>query len=143
MTSQSPASALVRNARRAVLVFPLLVAVLLSDEAPRVRESFDLGWRFLKSDATAAEQTGFDDAAWRRLSLPHDWSIEGPFDEKAPTGGPGGYLPTGVGWYRKHFTVPGTLRGRKITVEFDGVYMNSDVWINGRHLVAGPTATAV
>jgi beta-galactosidase len=138
MTSRSPASALVRNARCAVLVFPLLAATLLADNAPRVRESFDLGWRFLKSDATAAEQTGFDDAAWRRLSLPHDWSIEGPFDEKAPTGGPGGYLPTGVGWYRKHFTVPGTLRGRKVTVEFDGVYMNSDVWINGRHLGRWP-----
>ena len=116
----------------------MLAATLLADEAPRVRESFDAGWRFLQSDAVAAEQAGFDDAAWRRLSLPHDWSIEGPFDEKASTGGPGGYLPTGVGWYRKHFAVPEALRGRKVTVEFDGVYMNSDVWINGRHLGRWP-----
>jgi beta-galactosidase len=109
-----------------------------ADDLPRVHENFDLGWRFSRGDSNHAEQTDFDDAAWRKLDLPHDWSIEGPYDEKAPTGGPGGYLPAGIGWYRKHFAVPESLRGRQIAVEFDGVYMNSDVWINGRLLGRWP-----
>jgi beta-galactosidase len=118
---------------------PALALVLLALPAgaqtpPRVRESFDRGWRFQRGDAPGAEQPGFDDAAWRRLDLPHDWSIEGPYDEQAATGGAGGYLPTGIGWYRKHFTVPAGLRGRRVTVEFDGVYQHSDVWLNGHHL---------
>ena len=112
----------------------LVLALPLCGQPPRVRESFDRGWRFLRSDAPGADQPGFDDAAWRRLDLPHDWSIEGPYDENAATGGSGGYLPAGIGWYRKHFTVPADLRGRRITVEFDGVYQHSDVWLNGHHL---------
>ncbi len=112
----------------------LLPIVQRADEAPRVNQNFDFGWRFCRNDAKGAEQPGYDDAAWRHLDLPHDWSIEGPYAEKAPADGPGGYLPTGVGWYRKHFVVPESLRGRRVTVEFDGIYMNSDVWLNGRHL---------
>ncbi|HUJ45113.1 MAG TPA: glycoside hydrolase family 2 TIM barrel-domain containing protein [Opitutaceae bacterium] len=107
-------------------------------DAPRVHQSFDFAWRFCRGEAGGAQQPGFDDAAWRQLDLPHDWSIEGPYDEHAATGGSGGYLPAGIGWYRKHFTVPEGLRGRQVTVEFDGVYMNSDVWINGRHLGGWP-----
>jgi beta-galactosidase len=107
---------------------------LLGQEAPRRRESFDAGWRFVRSDVPGAEQPACNDAAWRRLNLPHDWSIEGPYDEQAPTGGAGGYLPTGVGWYRKHFAVPADLRGKMFTVQFDGVYQHSDVWLNGHHL---------
>ncbi len=116
----------------------LLPVIQRADDAPRVHESFDLGWRFYRGDANGAGQAGFDDAAWRKLGLPHDWSIEGLYDEKASTGGSGGYLPAGVGWYRKHFIVPESLRGRQISVEFDGVYMNSDVWINGQHLGRWP-----
>ena len=56
---------------------------------------FDSGWRFLKGDAPGAEQSGFDDVRWRALDVPHDWSIEGPFDEKNPTGGAGAFLPAG------------------------------------------------
>jgi beta-galactosidase len=67
------------------------------------------------------------------LNLPHDWSIEGDFTETNPTGGSGGYLPAGIGWYRKSFALP-EWRGKKIVIEFDGVYMNCDVWINGNHL---------
>ena len=68
------------------------------------------------------------------MDLPHDWSIEGPYTQSDPTGGSGGYLPTGIGWYRRTFTASETWRGKKVFVEFDGVYMNSDVWINGLHL---------
>ena len=121
-----------------VVITLLLARLSAADGAPRVHQSFDFGWRFCRGEASGAEQPGFDDAAWRKLDLPHDWSIEGPYDEHAATGGSGGYLPAGTGWYRKHFTVPEALRGRQVSVEFDGVYMNSDVWINGRHLGGWP-----
>lgn len=106
--------------------------------AVRMHESFDQGWRFARDGAPGAEQPGFNDANWRRLDLPHDWSIEGPYDAGAPTGGPGGFLPTGVGWYRKHFKVPAGFKGRQVTIRFDGVYMDSTVWINGHELGRWP-----
>ena len=102
---------------------------------------FDGDWRFLKGDAPGAEKPDFDDAAWRRLDVPHDWSIEGPFDEKNPTGRAGAFLPSGVGWYRKRFTLPAGpygFEGRRVFVEFDGVMANSDVWVNGFHLGRRP-----
>jgi beta-galactosidase len=95
---------------------------------------FDSGWLFNKGDATGAEQPGFLDAGWRSLSVPHDWSIEGPFSQTAATTGRGGYLPSGISWYRKHFTLPPNLSGHDIFVEFDGVMANSDIYINGVHL---------
>jgi beta-galactosidase len=104
----------------------------------RTVSSFDDSWLFFKGDATGADQTGFADSSWRALSVPHDWSIEGPFDMNAATTGSGGYLPAGVGWYRKHFTLPSTLSGKRIFVEFDGVMANSDVYINGFHLGKRP-----
>jgi beta-galactosidase len=104
----------------------------------RATVSFDSSWRFLKADASGAEQPGFDDTAWRALDVPHDWSIEGPFDENNPTGGAGGYLPAGVGWYRKRFTLPESDSGRCVFLDFDGVMANSDVWINGAHLGRRP-----
>lgn len=85
-------------------------------------------------DPGQAEKSGFDDRSWRLLDMPHDWSIEGLIDQKAPAGGPGGYLPTGVGWYRKHFTVRRSDLKMNHRILFDGVYMNSDVWLNGQHL---------
>ena len=102
-------------------------------------ENFDVHWYFLKADATSAEQAGFDDSAWRTLDLPHDWSIEGPFVETNRTGGAGAFLPSGVAWYRKHFSLPATFSGRSVTIEFDGVMQNSDVWINGFHLGHRPS----
>jgi beta-galactosidase len=72
------------------------------------------------------------------VDLPHDWSIEGPFDAKNPTGGAGGFLPAGIGWYRKTFTVPAADRGKLVFIDFDGVMANSDVWINGFHLGKRP-----
>ena len=104
----------------------------------RLTTSFDSDWRFLKGDAPGAETPAFDDHSWRRLDVPHDWSIEGPFDEKNPTGGAGGFLPAGVGWYRKYFVVPSEQSGRRFFVEFDGVMANSEVWINGFSLGKRP-----
>ena len=129
--------------------------------AQRQRLSMDPGWRFLLGDAAGAERPAFDDGAWRRLDLPHDWSIEGTPQRDAPAGGRGGYFPTGTGWYRKAFRLPAGSRGREAWLEFDGVYMNADVWVNGallgrrpygyssfayditRHLVPGVNVVAV
>ncbi len=95
---------------------------------------FDTDWLFVQRDLPDAEILTFDDSSWRALDLPHDWSIEGPFGEDAPCGGGGGSLPGGAGWYRKHFALPVEDEGRRVTVQFDGVYKHSDVWINGQHL---------
>lgn len=100
--------------------------------SPRLRQNFDAAWRFHLGDVPGADAPGFDDSAWRPLNLPHDWSIEGPY---APSNASGtGYLPAGIGWYRKSFRLPEAARGRQVSIEFDGVYRDSDVWINGRHL---------
>lgn len=104
----------------------------------RTRTTFDFAWRFMRGDPPGAQQPGCDDSAWRELDLPHDWSIEGPYDQAAPASGPGGYLPTGIAWYRRHFPVPDSDRGRIAVLEFDGVCQNSDVWINGHHLGQRP-----
>jgi beta-galactosidase len=100
--------------------------------------SFDKDWLFNKGDASGAEKPAFADASWRALDVPHDWSIEGPFDEKAATTGYGGYLPAGVGWYRKHFTLPVDFSGRRVFIEFDGVMANSTVYVNGTSLGTRP-----
>lgn len=96
----------------------------------------DPGWRFTLGDLAGAEQPGFDDKSWRRVELPHDWSIEGTPHEDAPGGGRVGYFPSGIGWYRKTFRLPAgaNSESREVWLAFDGVYMNSDVWINGHHL---------
>src|SRR5580693_3268935 len=96
--------------------------------------SFDTGWRFTRGDPSAAERPQFDDSAWRAVNVPHDWAIEGPFDEKNPAGGAGAFLPGGVGWYRKSFTLTTADSKRRMFVDFDGVMANSDAWINGFHL---------
>ncbi len=106
--------------------------------ASRLRDSFDFGWKFQRGDASGAQAVTFADEGWRNVDLPHDWSIEGPFDQGAPSGGPGAYLPAGIGWYRKRFTVPGTDRDKVVVIEFDGVYQNSEVWINGNSLGLRP-----
>lgn len=110
----------------------------MTDLLPRIRASFDEGWRFQLGEAPSAQCLDYDDSAWRRLDLPHDWGVEGGMDQNAPAGAKGGFLPTGVGWYRKEFRFDPAWADRGVFVEFDGVYMNADVWINGRHLGKRP-----
>ena len=116
----------------------LLALTTFAAEPGRQRESFDLGWRFQLGDTAGAQDPVLADAGWRTLDLPHDWSIEGPYDEHAASGGSGGYLPTGLGWYRKTFLLPETARGRLVGIQFDGVYQHSTVWINGHELGTRP-----
>jgi beta-galactosidase len=98
----------------------------------------DADWKFSRGDFGGAERAAFDDSHWRSLDVPHDWSIEGPFDQFNPAGGAGAFLPAGVGWYRKHFKLAADLAGKRLFIEFDGVMANSDVWINGTHLGRRP-----
>jgi len=96
------------------------------------RRSLDFNWRFFHGDARGADSAGFDDSKWRKLDVPHDWSIEGPFSEKAPSGTAGGYAPLGIGWYRKAFLLPADCAGKQVMVQFDGVFARAVVWLNGR-----------
>jgi beta-galactosidase/beta-glucuronidase len=114
----------------------LLLAGLASAAAVRDQILFDAGWRFHLGDVTGGQQPELDDSAWRALDLPHDWSAEAGF---SPTNAScTGYLPGGIGWYRKTFTAEAPWQGRKVLVTFDGVYRNADVWINGHHLGQRP-----
>ena len=104
------------------------------DRYPRQHTRFDTDWTFTRGDVPGAEAPTFNDSAWRRLDLPHDWSIEGPFSEDHPSGARGGALPGGVGWYRKEFVLLDQDPDSQVTLQFDGVYKNCDVWLNGQHL---------
>ena len=104
---------------------------------PRAIIPLDTGWRFLLGDDAAAKQPNFDDASWRTLDVPHDWSIECPVARPPEGDGNNGFFAHGIGWYRKSFTLPDAT-GKKVIIEFDGVYMNSDVWINGQFLGRKP-----
>ncbi len=109
-----------------------------SKQEPRIRSDFNDGWKFLLTDIDGAWETDFDDSGWRLLNLPHDWSIEGSFSEDNPASPGGGALPGGIGWYRKAFTVSYADREKRVIVEFDGIYRNSEVWINGEYLGKWP-----
>jgi beta-galactosidase len=107
-------------------------------EGPRTRLRLSEDWAFHLGEASGAENPFFDDSKWRRLDVPHDWSIEQPYDPKMPGGSSVGYLPGGIGWYRKSFTLPESDKGKEIVIDFDGVYMDSQVWINGHLLGKRP-----
>lgn len=96
--------------------------------------SFNDGWQFNLGDVSGASASSYDDSAWGNVTLPHDWSISLPFNQNSAAGGTGGYLDGGTGWYRKTFTLPQSMAGKKVSILFDGVYMNSTVWVNGTQI---------
>lgn len=102
------------------------------------RQDFTADWTFHLGDDSAASRPDYDDTAWRILNLPHDWAIEGEFSRDNPSGTGGGALPGGIGWYRKTFTVDKADEGKRLYIDFDGVYMNSEVFINGHSLGVRP-----
>jgi beta-galactosidase len=127
------------NTRFFVLLSLTIIFAFLAFQTPttfseRTRVSIDFDWRFIQKDIIGAEKTDFDDSTWRELDLPHDWSIEGAYDETNSSGIAGAFLPTGIGWYRKVLNITELSKGTKYFIEFDGVYMNSDVYLNGYHL---------
>lgn len=101
----------------------------------RNRILFDSSWLFTLADSAQMSQTSYNDSKWRLLDLPHDWAIEGDFSAGNPSGAGGGALPGGIGWYRKHFRLSDLQsRNDRYFIAFDGVYMNSTVYLNGHEL---------
>ena len=118
----------------------LLITTGAAQTVPvRQKASFNQDWQFHLGDVEGAHLPNFDDSQWRTLNVPHDWSIELPFSETAPAGPGGGALPGGLGWYRKTFTPSSAdINGKQVYIAFDGVYMNSEVFINGLSLGVRP-----
>ena len=98
----------------------------------------DAGWKFMLGDPSGAEAASFGDGSWRNVDLPHDWSIESKPEKDNPSGSGEGFFPGGVGWYRKTFHAPAEWKGKRVSVEFDGVYRDATVYLNGRKLGTHP-----
>ena len=118
--------------------FLLFVSCIRQEDIPREHTSFNNGWTFHLGDVEGAEGLSYDDSDWRKLNLPHDWAVEGNFSKDNPSGTGGGALPGGIGWYRKSFVVDEAYAGKKVFIDFDGVYMNSEVFVNGISLGKRP-----
>jgi beta-galactosidase len=121
--------------------FVFIILVLLNgigSLAQRTIIDFNNNWKFFLGDTAIAKEPGYNGNNWRTLNLPHDWSIEGEFSEKHPGTPNQAALPTGIAWYRKTFTLPATANDKNVFIEFDGIYRNSEVWINGHYLGKRP-----
>src|SRR5688500_20006812 len=116
-----------RSATGIAIAFAALMLAAGPAAAQRQRLSMDPGWRFTLGDPAGAERPGFDDRSWRRGDLPHDWSIEGTPREDAPGGGRVGYLPSGLGCYRKAFRLPVCYTRWTARFEFESIDTNSDI----------------
>ena len=127
-------------AKQIVFTFILFISFFsgYAQNSVERKQLFDYDWKFFLGDASEAKTNDFNDSGWRKLDLPHDWSIEGKVNPKNPTKGAGGYFPAGIGWYRKNFQVPDSWKAKKTAVYFEGVYMNSEVFINGKSLGVHP-----
>ena len=119
-----------------VAAFSFAAGARAAEASPRVVLDWDAGWRFSKGEFATAMSPGFDDGGWRTVRVPHDWSTEEPF--RADYGSGNGYAAGGIGWYRKHFAPDPAWQGRAITVEFDGVYANAEIWLNGQFVGGRP-----
>ena len=123
--------------KRLSTLFLVIMAIACGATA-RERINFDKGWRFALADSVQMSALDYNDSKWHTLNVPHDWAIEGAFSASAPSGNSGGALPGGIGWYRKTFTVDNADKGKMMYIDFDGVYMNAKVWINGTLLGQRP-----
>jgi len=125
-----------------IFILSFLTIVLLNNNnvsgqlAGREVQNFNFDWKFFKGDLPNGQDPALDDSGWRKLDLPHDWSIEGNFNKSFASST--GFLPGGIGWYRKSFLIPANEKNRKVFVSFDGIYNNSEVWINGHYLGKRP-----
>ena len=115
----------------------LLLSCTTKNEV-RQNEDFTQDWQFYSGDDSLASDPQYNDSGWRTLDLPHDWSIEANFSKDAPATPGGGALPGGIGWYRKTFTVDNSKANKNVFIDFDGIYRNSKVWINGHLLGERP-----
>ncbi|MBP1650673.1 MAG: glycoside hydrolase family 2 sugar binding, partial [Bacteroidetes bacterium] len=121
----------------------ILISICLGFLFPAsAQQLFDDDWLFYRGNAQGAENPSFNDQEWRKIDLPHDWSIEdlpgtnSPFSQGAISQVSGGFTTGGTGWYRKHFTLQADKK--PVILQFDGVYMNATVWLNGKKLGKHP-----
>ncbi|MGF7140585.1 glycoside hydrolase family 2 TIM barrel-domain containing protein [Roseimarinus sediminis] len=124
-----------------ILAFVLLSSIQFSCSSPQTGRriaDFNADWKFYLGNDSLAYQRDYDDSDWRVLNLPHDWSIEGEFSKDHSTRHNGGFLPAGIGWYRKAFTLGENERDKNFYIDFEGVYRNGEVWINGNYLGKRP-----
>lgn len=137
-----------------LLSFSIILITLLhnnslaAQESARTRESFNLGWKFVKYSASSEEVSAnkepfalqepeVDDSGWRNVDLPHDWAIEGPFNDSLENNT--GLLPwKGIGWYRKYFKIEETDNGKRFYIDFDGAMANARIWLNGKFVGGWP-----
>lgn len=108
-----------------------LLGMQVSAVAQREVRNLDFDWYFHKGDVENGFADGVDFSGWRKLDVPHDFSIEGPYGKDWPGGGRMGFLPGGIGWYKKVLDWDPSWEGKRLYLEFDGVFMNSTVWVNG------------
>ena len=129
---------LIEMNRKKIWGIALMSGLLAHPLSAREHQSFDKDWLFVLTDSAGMQNSEYSDGHWRRLNLPHDWAIEGDFSPSNPSGASGGALPGGIGWYRKHFSLSPDEKYDRFTITFDGVYMNSTVYINGHKLGTRP-----
>lgn len=122
-----------RNVKK-IFFLLLFASILETVHAQRTTKLLLKDWKFSQSDTQAAWLTSFNDHSWRALDIPHDWSIEGDFAKEHSSTFNQGALPTGIGWYRKHFYLPSQVSPQQVQINFEGVFQRADVWING-HLL--------
>ncbi|MDR3248496.1 MAG: DUF4982 domain-containing protein [Treponema sp.] len=104
------------------------------DDLVRQKHNFNDAWKFFLGDDASFAESGFSDGGWKNITLPHDWGVEHPVAQAEPTGGGGGYAVTGIGWYRKSFSVAPADAGKHLAIQFDGVFMDSTVYLNGKKI---------
>lgn len=100
--------------------------------SPRVKELFNFDWKFSMGDTDGAEKRDYDDSSWRKLDLPHDFQFEMPWDSTASRGR--GFKPMGTAWYRKTFNADPAWKGRRVMIDFGGIVLHGDVYLNGKHI---------
>ena len=123
---------------RSIFCWVLLFSVLSVHAQVRQAIDFNRDWRFHLGDDSLAREKNYEDINWRMLHLPHDWSIESDFIKDAPATNQGGSLPGGIGWYRKTFVLPAAAHQKQVSISFDGVYQQSEIWINGHYMGKRP-----
>lgn len=115
-----------------ILIFALCGTINLFSQQLRYKKKFDFDWKFSLTDKQEYAEKIYDDQSWEDIQLPHDWSIKLNYDPEIS--GSAAHLPGGIGWYRKSFHIPNSYRGKSVSILFDGIFHQSDVYINGKHL---------
>jgi beta-galactosidase len=126
--------------KKYIILTTCLIGILTSHTilAQRLEVNFNTNWKFLLQDEPEAFNVDWDDSNWVKLDVPHDWAFEKGVSKNGAQTDKGGYFDGGIAWYRKNFEVPTEWSKKRVLIEFEGVYMNSEVWINGQYLGKRP-----